>query len=332
MQQIYYSHHATSTITIIFLFALLSFVIISSSSAQEKVPVFEVMRMELASDPATAIKNYFTPEVRKEWDSTIADVFSTSDVKFFFAFSSIELLDQADSSADMIYINPWIDGVALMKWKRNKNVWVVTNFAFIRGELIRNEVMDEKNVFPLWMRMPGTMASNMATYFSKTQSAILRNKKEIINNYFSDKLTNERSLSLISLAARLNTRLVCAKAILGNDTSIQDNIKGMLNGIKDAIKSKEKGKIRTAFKTDDPNLIKAIALLPESVASSFVGNWYVEKEGRLLVLMSSFLSPRLFIIVAGNTSGITDWALLGDWVTTSSASSSATADKISTKH
>lgn len=320
MQHLFFLYRFIGKLTtLLFVILLLNLSMITSSFAQEKKLVFDALRLEISNNPSSATEKYYDQDAKNKWESIVSEVLSVSDMQQFFSFSSILIVEQTDFSVDMIYFNPWVDCTVLMKWKRKGNNWRVNDFSFVSGEMLRNEIIDEKNILPPWLKQPNALASNMGTYYSKTLSAIGQINKETIDKYFSVELKDEASLSLIALAVRLNTRIVTAQAIFGSDELKIKNTQKMLNELKNVIKSKNKITIGEVVKTNDPKLIESLMLLPESVVSSFVGNWYIEKQkGQLLVLMSSFISPRLFIIVAGDTSsGETDWVLLGDWLTLS---------------
>ncbi len=294
-------------------FFLIVTVMSFSVIAQEKVTVFDAMRIEFADNPVTAMNKYFNKASRERWDSTVGSVQTIDDVKYFFAFSMIEMIEQSTDSTDMIYVNPWIDGAAFMRWKQEEGAWKVNDFALISGEYLRNEIIAERNALPLWLRSKGTLSANMAEYLRDTRAAMLLDKNRLSDS-LTDKAKDDRTLSLIAISVRANTRIVSARSIFG-DSSVRKSTQEMLIGLKEVLKSKNRERIRALLKTDNHDLVEALALLPEPLIDSFVGNWYVEKEDRLLVLMSSFLSPRLFLILESKKSGEVVWGLLGDWAT-----------------
>ncbi len=294
----------------------INFTIASPVMAQEKMSVFEVMRLGMSDNPASTAAEYLGQSAKKKWDNKVATVLSTADIKYFFAFSVIEFVAYSNNSAEMIYFNPWIDGILLAVWHQHNEKWFINDFAFIRGEALRGEIVSEKNAIPPWLRIRGTLIGNMADYFHSTNN-LLHRRSGNLTKFMDKQHAEDRTLSLISIAARMYTRTTYAHKLLQNEV-LQKRIVTKLNDIKSVLASKKKGAISSIFPSASQSEIDTLALLPKEVSRTLVGNWFIGKDGRIVILMSSYIAPRLFLYIDLikkdiNVNGV----LLGDWVTIS---------------
>ncbi len=297
----------------------INFTIVSPVMAQEKMSVFEVMRLSMSDNPASTAAEYLGQSAKKKWKDKVATVLSTADIKYFFAFSVIEFVAYSNDSAEIIYFNPWIDGILLTVWHQHNEKWFINDFAFIRGEALRGETVSEKNAAPPWLRIRGTLIGNMADYFHSTNN-LLHRESGNLTKFMDKQHADGRALSLISIAARMYTRTTYARKLL-QDGVLRKKIVAKLNDIKSALASKKKGAISSILPSASQSEIGTLALLPKEVSRTLVGNWFIEKDGHIVILISSYIAPRLFLyidLIKKDTK--VDGVLLVDWVTISKLS------------
>ena len=261
-------------------------------ATQPGMPVFEAMRLTMMADAPKALDDYFSQAARAKWNDGAGSLLDDKETAYFFSFALNNPVPLGDDSFCVIFFNPWADGVMFTKWGKVDGSWKIRLFKFASGELLRGEPISEKNILPAWVTDTGMILDNQSATFHKTLEII--NAKDFTTDAFYQGGRDQELVSLMGIKSRAYTRRVTASAILADDATYE-KVEHSLDTIFDTIASKDATKIKTAFKPLPEQAVDLLLGVPDEFLDTAAGNWYIKKGDSLIIFITSFASPRVYL-------------------------------------
>jgi len=290
---------------------MLCIVLPKVASAQSGISIFEAFRVNMASAPASYVSSEFPRPLRKHWDNSAVKLLSNDSIKYFFSYAIIQVYSVNEKEAQIAFFNPWVDAIYLTKWRDEKASYRIVDGRFICGELLRGELISEQNFAPLWLRLSGKVLDNQSSYIARTMKSIA-NKDSKLAYAFTGASGNDEVISFVAMSAKIEARRVTAQKVL-SDIKTRKAVERKLVDLKKALFGKDKQALSLMCKRANPNVIDTLASLPEIFSETLVANWYIESGDKLIIMISSYGLPRMFInLHIAKTGDISD-IIVGDW-------------------
>ena len=258
--------------------------------------VFERFRNEMTVAHDVAAPKFMSPAGLAKWNRLVMPYFDRRDrqLSHFFAFSMLVFKGQGDDLFT-IYFNPWVDGALLTKWQKIGAEWKMTDFYMASGERVRGEVtapssVTETSITPLWLQHPGALLMNIYAYYKEMRLRLVTKR---VNDYLSWFALDdvERANDLLRVKLRMTARLDLAITYLaeGNTGTL---LSGAFTRVRYDALTKDRKKLAKYSINGD-----LIADLKPEIIKTFRENWFFKKGDMYSVILSSPVSPSLFLFM-----------------------------------
>jgi hypothetical protein len=109
-------------------------------------------------DYQSALKEFASPAVRKQFETLTKTVWGQSDPKigwsFFFTLSPFTVGNILGNSPLIAYYQPWADVFLLTQWNIYNGKPGLRDIEIVPGEILRNQPDNEVSALPLWLQLP----------------------------------------------------------------------------------------------------------------------------------------------------------------------------------